>query len=144
MRIAYRRTVLAILALAVIGLMMAGGAVAQNDTVFNGTNESAQDGWIDGDGDGSIDGIVGMGVRAVTYFIGGNAAQYGTVLSLVMGMMVIGTVGLNRAGVAAGSIAAVIGAYTFREAGLVEPWGYGIVLMIIGLLVASAYFRIRQ
>lgn len=154
--------VLAVLLLGVTMLapsLVGGAAAAQEvnnssnmtETAPYYANQSAPDsasGWFVGLKKPTLDNITGMAVRAGPALVGtgqtlpGGVGYAGPILiGIVVAGILLGSVWTSSIGIEGGAVVALTAAYGLVSAGLAPAWTKIVVLMLLGIVVATALFR---
>jgi len=156
---------LVVLAVLLVALQVApvviGGAAAQETTQNNSSNLTAtapyyanqsadanSTGWFAGREDPTLDNITGMAVRSGPALIGsgrtlpGGVGYAGPILiGLVVSGVLLGSVWTSAIGIEGGAVVALTAAYGLVSAGLAPAWTKIVVLILLGITVATALFR---
>ena len=141
-----RYTVAILLGVALIATLTPG-VLAQATTptpIYDGAATPDQDGWMGNRTNSSIDNVAHMTTRVATFFIGGSGGAYATFTGLLIGLAFVGLLGVSRGGIAVGAVAGVVSAAVLAEVGLAEQWVYAVLLMVVGIVLAVVYFRLKR
>lgn len=136
--------------LVAVMLVVSMPVVADLDPLYNDSNVTHPDNtsWMEGNDKADIDGITTLVSRIGSFIIGSDASEptagpYMT--GLVVGGIVVVSVGTSRVGIVGGGMAVILTAGVVARAPGVGPqWLYAVIMLLVGLVAGILYNRYNQ
>lgn len=127
---------------AVVVIAALSGVVDATDAPYNTTGTGGEADWLAGLEDANLDDIAALVARIPAFILLGSGGGEVITGVLVAGA-VIGAVGVNRAGFIAGGLTGTVVTMAIVATGTAPAWLDAAVMMLVGLLLAVVFMRIR-